>query len=153
MAQPVLARSSEVSTGESFFDTLVDKKAKGEMVVGTISLAYPNVFDENQGGCTEGDLETAMIVTLRMEKDDVLYPFSSSEIVCYFDAGGQAQVLGNFITSVVVPTIFPNVLDPSLWKIKEIRNIAESGPTAPYTIEFLMLDLKIAVQKGARTRR
>jgi hypothetical protein len=146
-AQPALAvTGSETSTGTSFFDTLVDKTARGQIVEGTINVVYAGL--ELETPCLipgmEGDFEVTMIYTLRMEKNQTIYPFSGSATTCFFDAQGQVQVLGDFFTGTVVPTIFPKATNPT-WKLKKINNIATPSPEIPYTVEFLMADFELAV--------
>ena len=132
--------------GTSFFDTLVDKTAHGQIVEGTINVVYAGL--ELETPCLipgmEGDFEVTMIYTLRMEKNHTIYPFSGSATTCFFDAQGQVQVLGGFFTDTVVPTIFPTATS-STWKLKKINNIATPSPEIPYTVEFLMADIELAV--------
>jgi hypothetical protein len=147
-AQPAPAVvGSETSTGTSFFDTLVDSTASGQIVEGTINVVYAGLELENP--CTipgaEGDFEVTMIYTLRMVKNETLYPFSGSATSCFFNAEGQVQVLRDFITGSVVPTIFPKS-NRATWKLKGINKIATPSPAIPYTVEFIMADIVLAVE-------
>jgi hypothetical protein len=137
------AFASEGAGGVNFFDTLVDKTAHGQKIEGTINVVY--VIDELNPPCESGPMAN-MAFTMRMEKDDVLYPFSDIAQVCLFDFDVQVAIIKDFISANVIPVIFPRYENPT-WKIKAIRNIAQADPNYVNNLEFLMVDVKIAVQK------
>ena len=153
IAGQALAQHGSATAGSgSFFDSIVNPKASGTTVTGTLTVYY------NRTGltCCSGAGEiTDLVYLFRLITANAktataagkYLPFSGvTRGVCFTDTDAQTQIVQDFIQQTVLPQLFTTF---NGWGVKSITNVVEPSslhdPCCLNDTEFMMMDLTLAV--------
>lgn len=160
--------SKETGTG-TFLDTIIQPDATGTPVNGVVTIYYEPEGVQGTGKnkkfipvCPVGDTATRMYYFMRFQFNGENHGFSSYTGNLCFSTGltDQAAAVGGFVSSVVIPTLFPST-PTAPYAIKAVTNIVIPVVARPPTpqccadpllggfnglMEFMVMDVTLAVQ-------
>ena len=148
---------SAILPGANIFG--VNPNANGTKVAGTLAIYYQVV---NPTACNSqpGLHQVDMFFLMQLKLGTNTFAFapaaptttafppvgSPPPQLCYEDTTSQRNAIDNFITTVVIPLLFPNSASPT-WDLKSVSTLTQDGelqPT-PVTAFWAIMDITIAV--------
>ena len=138
---------SAILPGANIFG--VNPNANGTKVAGTLAIYY-QVVNPTTCNLQPGLHQVDMFFLMRLKLGTNTFAFapvgSPPPQLCYEDTTSQRNAIDNFITTVVIPLLFPNSASPT-WDLKSVSTLTQDGelqPT-PVTARWAIMDITIAV--------
>ena len=151
LAAPALWADSALLPGANIFG--VNPNANGTKVSGPLAIYYL-VTSTTACGTALHEVDMFFVMRLKLGTDSFAFAPAGPTRLCYENTNAQRTAIEGFITSTVIPLLFPQSTSPS-WDLKSVTNFHQDSelqncPIDPVTQAcksfWAVMDITLAVR-------